>query len=42
MEDNDGRTKGEPKEEKLMMVTEAEGVQSYVDSGTGSQRQSQI
>lgn len=37
-----GRTTEEPKEVELVMVTEAEGAQSHVDSRTKSQRQIQI
>lgn len=36
------KNKRRKKEEKLMTVTEAGGVQSHIDSGTGSQRQSPI
>lgn len=42
MEDNDGRTKGELKEEKWMLLAVAGRVQSHVDSGTGSQRQTEV
>lgn len=41
MEDKEGRT-GEPKEVELVMVTEAKGAQSHVDSRIRSQRQIQI